>query len=120
MDLKLVEENIKSLPPQLNTHGSFIVGMPSESHFTIEQTLKFIDATGLQHASAGILTLFPGTSIYEMAKDNGIITDEDKYCDNLGPVYVKPYTNLTLYSDEQLLQWMEMINSAGSLKGAIK
>lgn len=112
IDINKTCANIRSLPSQLETHASFIVGMPAESPKTINDTVMFIKNTGLDYASAGILTLFPGTGIYEFAKNNGLITDEDAYCENLGPVYVKPYINLTKYPDEQLLEWAVMINKS--------
>ncbi|HNX82016.1 MAG TPA: radical SAM protein [Candidatus Omnitrophota bacterium] len=115
MRLDLVRKNLKSLPNDLKTHGSFIVGMPAESPETIADTIAFIKETGLQYAGAGILTLFPGTKIYAYDRDKGFIPDEDTYCENLGPVYVKPYVNLTRYPDEQLLAWATLINNSGSI-----
>lgn len=106
-------ENIKALPAELLTHGTFIVGMPGETQATIEQTTNFIKDSGLTYANAGILTVFPATALYDMAKARGLISNDDEYCDNLGPVYVRPYINLTSYSDEQLLAWARAIDAAG-------
>jgi anaerobic magnesium-protoporphyrin IX monomethyl ester cyclase len=112
LDLDRAKENLKSLPGILNTHASFVVGMPSESYTTIDQTIKFIHEIGLKNVTAGILTIFPDTHLYELSKTMGLIENEDLYCDNLGPVYTYPYVNLTSYSNEQLLQWAsEIIHS---------
>lgn len=113
MNLEKAMANIKLLPPELETHGSFIVGMPGETQSTIDQTINFIKDVGLKYANAGILTAFPGTFLYDMAKARGLIRSDDEYCDNLGPVYVRPYINFTSFPDEQLIAWAESINKAG-------
>jgi radical SAM superfamily enzyme YgiQ (UPF0313 family) len=110
LDISKAIMNLKDIPSELDTHASFIVGMPSESHQTITETIEFIHNAGIKNVNCGILTLFPGTSIYEYAKFNGFITDDEAYCDDLGPVYSYPYVNLTSYPDEQLLGWSKLIN----------
>lgn len=114
LDLKKASSNLKYCTQIVDTHGNFIVGMPGESHDTVECTLQFIHETGIKYASAGILTIFPGTPLHAQVKRQGLITDEDAYCDSLGPVYTKPYINLTSYSDEQLLHWRDQVNRAGT------
>jgi len=73
MDIDKASANIRSLPSRLETHGSFIVGMPGENQSTIGRTINFIKEVGLKHAGAGILTVFPGTALYDMAKTKGMI-----------------------------------------------
>lgn len=118
LNLDRARTNLKLLPSELDTHASFIIGMPRESHETIEQSIEFIRDVGVKNINAGILTLFPDTVLYEMARSKGIIKNEDEYCDNLGPVYVYPYINLTAYPDEQLIKWAEMVSNAGSVNKA--
>ncbi|GAA5262990.1 B12-binding domain-containing radical SAM protein [Methanocalculus sp. MC3] len=112
IDIEIAKKNLLNLPKNLDTHASFIIGMPSESHKTIEQTVKFIEDTRIKNINAGILTVFPGTPLYEKVRKLGIIMDEDDYCNRLGPVYVKPYINLTSYSDHQLLLWQDLVSKA--------
>ena len=114
LNLERAKANLKSLPSDLETHASFIIGMPEESPETIERTLEFIADTGLKHTSGGLLTLFPGTALYKEARAKGIIADEERYCDSLGPVYSYPYTNLTAYPDGQLIDWAQRIGGAGA------
>lgn len=83
----------------LSVHASFIVGMPSESPETIEQTGRFISRVPGMCKNVGLLTLFPGSALYEEARRSGKIMDENLYLECLGPVYTIPYTNLTKYSD---------------------
>lgn len=112
MSLGKAMSALKSMPQQLDSHANFIVGMPSESPQTIRETIAFIMESRVRHVSAGILTPFPGTRVYETARSKGLIEDEDEYCQAIGPVYVRPYVNLTAYSDEQLLAWAKEINEA--------
>ncbi len=112
LNIETAKQNLKSLPEELDTHASFIIGMPSESHETIRQTVQFIKSTQIKNVNAGILTIFPRTPLYEQVMVKGIIKDEDDYCNRLGPAYVYPYINLTSYSDDQLLQWRDSVSKA--------
>lgn len=112
INIETAKENLNCLPEELDTHASFIIGMPSESHETIKSTIDFIKLVKLKNVNAGILTIFPGTSLYEQVMVKGLIKDEDDYCNRLGPVYVFPYINLTKYSDDQLLQWRNLVSKA--------
>lgn len=111
IDIQIARNNLKSLPEELDTHASFIIGMPRESHETINQTIQFIKSVNIRNINAGILTIFPGTELYNQARLQGLIKNEDDYCSQLGPVYVYPYINLTSYSNEQLLKWRDMVSN---------
>jgi len=112
LNIETARQNLKCLPEGLDMHASFIIGMPSESHETIRQTIQFIKSVQIKNVNAGILTIFPGTPLYEEVMVKGIINDENDYCNRLGPVYIYPYINLTSYSDEQLLQWRDLVSNA--------
>jgi radical SAM superfamily enzyme YgiQ (UPF0313 family) len=111
LDLEQAMKNLRALPEALDTHATFIVGMPGESEESVAQTERFIRNSGLGHVAAGILTLFPGTSLYEKVRNEGRIPDEDAYCEALGPVYTQPYINLTRHSDAQLMAWAQRLNT---------
>lgn len=114
LDIERAEKNVRDVIKEgIIVHASFIVGMPSENEKTIEETISYIKRIGLQNLNIGILTPFPGTEVYAWAKKMGKITDDDAYCENLGPVYEYPYVNLTKYSNDKLLEFRDMvINSA--------
>lgn len=112
LDIQKATANIQDvLDEKLQIHATFIVGMPIESHETISDTLAFIKRSGLPYVAAGILTPFPDTGIYDLAKERGLITDDDAYCESLGRTYEIPYINLTEHSNEQLLQWRDQIDA---------
>jgi anaerobic magnesium-protoporphyrin IX monomethyl ester cyclase len=111
MNLDAALKNITALPDSIDTHGSFIIGMPGESSSSIDATMEFINRSGLKNANAAILTPFPGTAIYDHAARIGKIENDDRYCEELGPVYAKPYVNMTKYPDDMLLEWVSSINA---------
>lgn len=111
LDVAKAEENLKAVLDQgLDMHATFIVGMPVETHATVEETKDYIRRIGLPHANAGILTPFPDTAIYNLAKEWGLIVDDDAYCEALGVAYADVYVNMTRYSDDQIRRWHAEIN----------
>jgi len=114
LDVKKDEENLKSVVDDsgLNVHATFIIGMPLENDETIAETKNYIRRIGLPNFSAGILTPFPDTQIYKHAKDQGLIEDDNIYCDNLGTVYDDVYVNLTQFDNERIRDWRNEINGS--------
>lgn len=112
LDVKKAEKNlIEVLDEGIDIHATFIVGMPIEDEETIGETKAYIERIGLPQVSVGILTPFPATEVYRLAKEKGLVVDDDEYCEGLGVVYEDVYVNLTEYSDEQLCRWRDEINS---------
>jgi anaerobic magnesium-protoporphyrin IX monomethyl ester cyclase len=112
LDIRAAAENIKGiLEFGVSVHATFIVGMPDEDSESIASTIEFIRYTGLPYVAAGILTPFPDTEIYTLAKAKGLVLDDDTYCMSMGRVYDYPYVNLTKYSNDQLLEWRDKIDS---------
>ena len=106
LNIKIAEKNVKdAIKEGIEVIGLFIVGMPSEDEDTINETIEYIKRIGIssENLRVGILTPFPGTKVYEIAKRMGKISNEDAYCESLGPVYEYPYVNLTKFSDERLV-----------------
>ncbi|RLG36210.1 MAG: B12-binding domain-containing radical SAM protein [Candidatus Alkanophagales archaeon] len=56
---------------------SFIIGAPMERREDIKQTLKLAIKLDPDYAQFSILTPYPGTSIYEEAKRNGMLLTEN-------------------------------------------
>jgi len=112
LDVEKAAKNIRGvLSLGVSIHATFIVGMPNEDFNSIKSTVDFIKDTNLPYVSTGILTPFPDTRLYALAKDRGLIIDDHQYCMDLGRVYEIPYVNLTKFSDEQLLEWRDEIDS---------
>ncbi len=88
-------------------YPSFIIGFPQESRKTLQETKEFIERNALSNIWINYLVPYPGTSLYHYALERGIITDEDHYCESLGPLGKELYVNLTAFSDEELKELRE-------------
>ena len=61
----------------LGAMGSFMVGSPYETEEDIKETMDFIKELNLDEIGLNVTTPFPGTEIWEYAKEKGLIkTDE--------------------------------------------
>ncbi len=61
----------------IETVCSFIIGAPHETKKDMEETLKFAIKLNPDYAQFSILTPYPGTEIYEEAKERGLILTEN-------------------------------------------
>ncbi|MFA5147266.1 MAG: radical SAM protein [Candidatus Omnitrophota bacterium] len=85
--------------------GSFIFGMPGETGDTIKETLGFIKRTRLPLYRFFYATPYPGTKLYEIAREMGRLpADEDRYLENLGEMRTTFLVNLTDFPDEELVR----------------
>jgi len=85
----------------LALHPQMMFGMIGETKETLKETIDFCKRC---HIAPGmfITTPLPNTKVYEYAKEKGMITDEEKYLENL-PGTFKLYVNLTEFSDEEFM-----------------
>jgi len=83
--------------------GSFMIGMIGETAETVKETVDFIKRTELALHRFFYTTPYPGTPLYQMAKDMGKIPeDEDMYVGSLGEMYNTLLVNLTDMDDGEL------------------
>jgi radical SAM superfamily enzyme YgiQ (UPF0313 family) len=70
----------------LSVHGNWIVGLPGETRETIEEMKKLIKEVRSDAITVAVASPFPGTELYNWAKENGyLITEEpDDYLDSYG------------------------------------
>jgi len=68
-------ENAKAVG--LETIGFFIIGLPGETEETMERTIQFAIELDPMIANFSMLTPYPGTMVYEIAKRQGRILVED-------------------------------------------
>lgn len=64
----------------INTGGSLMVGMPYEKKEDMEKTIKFMDyakENGASKMVVFVFTLFPKTEVWELAKSQGIINENN-------------------------------------------
>ena len=92
----------------------FILGGPHENQKTVRQTRKFIEEIDPDRINTFVLTIFPGTQLYERAKSEGLIGDDfwlkRRTSDPITRYWHNslPYTG-TLYWDEALKEANRMM-----------
>lgn len=86
--------------PQLFVSTFFLIGMPEETHETLEDTYRMIERIRPDKTILMNVVPFPGTAVYEQAvRDNLLIGGEpeklyladDRYFTNYDQVFLKPY-----------------------------
>jgi radical SAM superfamily enzyme YgiQ (UPF0313 family) len=105
IDPERIEKTVRYMSKNgIRVSGFFIIGLPGESRKTVESTLKFASQLPLSYAEFKIATPFPGTPLYEMAKENHWIDEthiEDytsytpsmRISEELDPEYLKAASN---------------------------
>ena len=68
----------------LVVHGDFIIGLPGETPETIEQTIKFAKQLDVETIQVSLAHAYPGTELYEFARENGFMVNEQKMVDQGG------------------------------------
>jgi anaerobic magnesium-protoporphyrin IX monomethyl ester cyclase len=96
----------------LDYMAQVIIGFPGESPQTVKETTSFLKSTEVppDRIGIGFATAFPGTWLYEHARELGMIPDEDAYLSRDELVYThKVSLNFTKYSDKELYRWADNI-----------
>jgi hopanoid biosynthesis associated radical SAM protein HpnJ len=61
----------------ITIHGTFIVGLPGETTETIKETIRFAKEINPHSLQVSIAAPYPGTALYQQAKENGWLPDDD-------------------------------------------
>ena len=61
----------------ITIHGTFIVGLPGETTETIQETIRFAKEINPHSLQVSIAAPYPGTALYDQAKENGWLPDDD-------------------------------------------
>jgi anaerobic magnesium-protoporphyrin IX monomethyl ester cyclase len=98
-----VTETVKA---GIKVMANLIVGLPGESTQSLEKMVQFCRRSDVTPTSIKYLTPFPGTRIYDMAVERGLISDPIEYLLNLAQRKVNDVNddiiNLTDLPDSQL------------------
>lgn len=81
---------------------SFMIGTPGETRETIQETIDFCKELSLVPEVIFFTTPYPGTELYEMAKAQNKIGDEEEYILKLGEQGEQIMVNFTEFTDEEL------------------
>ncbi len=87
----------------LNPGALIMVGNPGESDETIQDTINLLNRLGAYNCSASIAMVFPGTDLFALSKEKGLLEDD----------YFEKYDDVPLYTAEQsmatLMKWQDKI-----------
>ena len=73
-----LESGLRERVPGVVIHGTFILGLPVETPQTVENTLRFAQELDVFSIQVSLAAPYPGTELYEMARQNGWFSKKDK------------------------------------------
>ena len=65
-------------------HGDFIMGLPGETHETIDTTIAFAKELDVETIQVSVAHAYPGTELYDYAVKNGFFLADSKMVDDGG------------------------------------
>jgi hopanoid biosynthesis associated radical SAM protein HpnJ len=65
-------------------HGDFILGLPGETHQTINNTIAFAKELDVETIQVSVAHAYPGTELYDYAVKNGFMVSDAKMVDEGG------------------------------------
>jgi hopanoid biosynthesis associated radical SAM protein HpnJ len=65
-------------------HGDFILGLPGETHETINNTIAFAKELDVETIQVSVAHAYPGTELYDYAVSNGFMVKDTKMVDDGG------------------------------------
>jgi hopanoid biosynthesis associated radical SAM protein HpnJ len=68
----------------LVVHGDFILGLPGETHDTINATIAFAKELDVETIQVSVAHAYPGTELYDYAVKNGFMVGDNKMVDEGG------------------------------------
>src|ERR1017187_5198500 len=68
----------------LAVHGDFILGLPGETHETINNTIAFAKELDVETIQGSAAHAYPGTELYDYAVKNGFMVGDNKMVDEGG------------------------------------
>jgi len=77
LKLERVEKGVRMMRKVgIKVRGTFLLGIPTETEEETLQTINFAKKLNLDFAKFNIITPYPGTELYEMAKERGLVGDD--------------------------------------------
>ena len=91
----------KTLEVGLHLKVYLIYGYPGENKDTLNETVGLFKRIGHPGRRFSILTPLPGSKIYELAKQRGLISNEDEYLSRIYEGFWRRVINMTEFTDEE-------------------
>jgi radical SAM superfamily enzyme YgiQ (UPF0313 family) len=92
---------------KIDIYAFIIIGLPGETQSSVISTARFVQKLQrikyMYYDNIGVLTIYPGTEIYEIARNNGIINYDYWLTDKTTPLFTVEH------SQDQLFLFKEMM-----------
>jgi len=96
--------------------ATVMVGNPGDNVDTIRETEVLLDTIRPDHLWVSFATLYPGTGLYELAKQQGLIDDTYWASDLLAPVYLGSMSLPAMFYHKWRMSFNQMRREAGLLR----
>lgn len=94
---------------------TMMVGTPGETKETVEESIQFCKSLNMKPDAVFFTTAFPGTDLYRMALERGLIKDEESYIMGLWEMGEQMLLNFTEMPDQELIALKEyMVKEVGA------
>jgi len=87
---------------------SYIIGLPGDTHSTIEETLAFARELNTEHMKFMLLTPVPGTDIHRLAVERGLLDPDNLEQMERTTFYDSTAVNLSAVTVEDLLHYQDV------------
>jgi magnesium-protoporphyrin IX monomethyl ester (oxidative) cyclase len=109
LDLKRTLPLIRAIKSMgIKTEGFFIIGFPGESKQDILRTIDLANELELDDVSIQILVPYPGTAIYGICKERGLIDEQISHDDPISFLRFHPF-NCSISTKQFTSKWIDEI-----------
>ena len=92
---------------KIGIYAHLIVGLPGESEKSVVTTAKLVQKIQrikyINYQTVYLLTVYPGTEVYELSKKAGVLDDAYWLSEKLAPIYTAEHSLEELYEYKDLL-----------------
>jgi radical SAM superfamily enzyme YgiQ (UPF0313 family) len=92
---------------KIEVYAFLIVGLPGETKETLLETARFVKKLQrikyMYYHDVGVLMVYPGTEVYRMMEQKGLINDDYWLTDKPVPYYTVDYTVEELFEFKEIL-----------------
>ena len=90
----------------LRSKAFFMIGYPTETRETVEDTIKFAKTCGVNYAVFSLVTPFPGTALFKYCEENGLLMHKNWDLYQFGTTTNRPI-RIPAIPDEELIKLYE-------------
>lgn len=104
IDLQMAVTSVRNAHEAgLRSLGSFIIGFPDDTEDDVRKTISFSKRLGVSFAQFTIATPYPGTRLWDYARNKNLITTGDwrKF------TTLTPVMKLKNFQDQDILRWLQ-------------